>query len=121
MLEMFFDNEKVFSVFEEILKNGSEEVNVFNICFNLGISPKLSSEIIKDFVFLGILNETDKIDQGIFEFNPESPIVMGICLFDDFIGKFVLNKLFNKGDDEVGNIFEDEGIFEFLKENGFKL
>lgn len=122
MLEMFFDNEKVFSVFEQILKGNSERVNAFEICFKLGIDPKSSAEIIKDFVFLGILEETDELENGIFRFNADSPIVLGICLFDDFIGRCTMNRLFNKGDDDSSiNHLNDEEFIEFLKENGLKL
>lgn len=121
MLEMFFDNKRVFSVFEQILKSDSERVNVFKICFKLGLDPRDSAEIVKDFVFLGILEETNELEEGVFRFNAESPITLGICLFDDFIGRCMMNRLFNKGDDDNSIHLNDEDFIEFLKENGLKL
>ena len=83
MLEMFFDNEKVFSVFEKILKSPSEEVLVPKILYESGISPADGAEILQSFVFLGILEETEKtFETGIFKFNSNSFVVLAICFFD---------------------------------------
>lgn len=94
MLEVFFDNEKVFSVFEQILKTGSQEVCVPRILYDLGISASDGAEILQSFVFLGIIEETERTDEeGIFRFNPKSPIVLGLCLFDDIVGKYSFIKM----------------------------
>ena len=37
MLELFFDDEKNFSVLEQILKSEDEKINIAMIGFNLGV------------------------------------------------------------------------------------
>ena len=114
MLEMFFDNEKVFSVFEQIIKSGSLEVCVPRILFELKIPIDDAVEILQSFVFLGILDETEKTkDDGIFKFNPDSPVVLSLCLFDDVVSKHTLKKMnefVNDGDghDELSSFLKKE-------------
>lgn len=133
MLEMFFDNEKVFTVFEKILKSKSEEVNMAKLLYELQIPVDDAADILSSFVFLGILEETDKTrDKGIFKFNPMSQVVLGICLFDEIVGEY----FFKKAKKELVDNGEEDGLFSvlkereaeinedflsFLKENGFKL
>ena len=133
MLEMFFDNGKVFTVFEQILKSKSEEVNMAKLLYELQIPVDDAADILSSFVFLGILEETDKTrDEGIFKFNPMSQIVLGICLFDEIVGEY----FFKKAKKELVDNGEEDGLFSvlkereveinedfinFLKENGFKL
>ena len=113
MLEMFFDNEKSFSVFEQIIKSGSQEVCVPRILFDLKIPVDDAAEILQSFVFLGILDETEKTEEeGIFKFNPDSPVVLGLCLFDDVVSKYTFKKLndfVNNGDDEESLSFLKDG------------
>ena len=133
MLEMFFDNGKVFTVFEQILKSKSEEVNMAKLLYELQIPVDDAADILSSFVFLGILEETDKTrDEGIFKFNPMSQVVLGICLFDEIVGEY----FFKKAKKELVDNGEEDGLFSvlkereveinedflnFLKENGFKL
>ena len=108
MLEMFFDDKKVFSFFEELLKNEDEKVNCFEILFDLDVSPEDGSEILRSFVYLGILSETDELRKGIFKVNYESPVVLGICLFDEFICNVCEEKIIGKGEKEDKDFsFED--------------
>lgn len=93
MLEMFFDNEKVFTVFEKILKEGTDEICYPKICFDLGIEPAVAADILMSFLFLDILKETDQSkEEGIFEFNKDSIVVIGLCFFDEVVGKYTMNK-----------------------------
>ena len=123
MLEMFFDNGKVFSVFEQIIKSGSQEVCVPRILFDLKIPVDEATEILQSFVFLGILDETEKtVDEGIFRFNPESPVVLSLCLFDDVVCKYTFEKIgdfVNDGDsrNELLSFLEDEKGNEEFKES----
>lgn len=105
MLELFFDNKKVFSVFEQILKNESTEVNYPQITLAMGLPVSEAADILQSFVFLGILEETDNTaETGIFEFNPTSEIVLGLCLFDEIVGRYTFKKIkddfLNDGEDE---------------------
>lgn len=132
MLEMFFDNEKVFSVFEQILKAPSEEVLVPKILYESGISPADGAEILQSFVFLGILEETEKtLETGIFKFNPNSFVVLAICFFDDIVAKYCrmkANEMLDNGEVNFADLLdevEDEeilksvkGLQDFFKENG---
>ena len=108
MLEMFFDDEKVFSVFEQIIKQGSERVCYPRICYDLGIKPSVAAEILNSFLFLDILQETeDSREKGIFILNKESIVVMGLCFFDEIVGKYCTKKLSDTLGDKINNIFED--------------
>lgn len=135
MLEMFFDNERVFTVFEKILKSKSEEVNMARLLYELQIPVDDAADILSSFVFLGILEETDKTrKEGIFRFNPASKVVLGICLFDEIVGRH----FFEKAKEELVDDGEEDSLFSvlgekdievelkedflnFLKENGFRL
>lgn len=140
MLEMFFDNGKVFTVFERILKSKSEEVNMAKLLYELQIPIDDAADILSSFIFLGILDETeDTREKGIFKFNPMSKIVLGLCLFDEIVGEYFFEKakkdLVDNGEEE-DNLFsllkekdlsievEDNDLrafFNFLKENGLEL
>ena len=105
MLELFFDNKKVFSVFEQILKNESTEINYPQITYGMGISAGEAADILESFVFLGILKETDNtFETGVFEFNPTSEVVLHLCLFDEIVGRYAFKKIkddfLNDGEDE---------------------
>lgn len=114
MLEMFFDNEKVFSVFSEMIKTGDEEIEVPKILYNMGIPPKDGAEILQSFAFLGILEEIEKTEEtGIFKFNPKSPIVLGLCIFDDIVGQYTFDKIKN---DLFDGGKENNDEFALLKE-----
>lgn len=133
MLEMFFDNEKVFSVFKKILETGSEEVNMAKLLWDLKVPVSDAADILHSFVFLGILDETEKTQsKGVFKFNPTSKIVLAICAFDDVVCKHSLkriDKMIDDGEDGPFSFIEEEGdddlsfssmkdFEEFLKENG---
>lgn len=115
MLEMFFDNEKVFSVFSEMIQTGDEEIEVPRILYNMRISPKDGADILQSFVFLGILEEIEKTEEtGIFKFNPKSPIVLGLCIFDDIVGQYTFDKI--KKDLFDGGKENNDELASFLKE-----
>ena len=141
MLELFFDNKKVFSVFERILKNKSTEINYPQLTYGMGISAEEAADILQSFVFLGILKETENtFETGIFEFNPTSEVVLHLCLFDEVVGRYAFKKIkddfFNDGEDDDfksfqafletmnksksdSNAFEDlDEILKRIKENG---
>lgn len=123
VLEMFFDNEKVFTIFREILKQKEEEICFPKICFNLGVEPDVAADILSDFVFLGILEETeDTWEKGIFKINIFSPIILAICKFDEIVTEYAKQKV-------VGELLCDDGdvdvdikdILQILEEeNGLK-
>ena len=93
MLEMFFDDEKVFTVFERILKEKSDKICYPKICFELGIEPSVAADILMSFMFLDILKETDESEEeGIFEFNQDSIVVIGLCFFDEVVGRYTMKK-----------------------------
>lgn len=115
MLEMFFDNEKVFSVIEKMLQEKDVEVNVPRICFNLGISPEDAVLITRNLVFLDVIKETDSLER--FILNLESDILLAICVFDTIIGKFCEDKLDSLSENEITiNVdeFPSKEIQEFL-------
>lgn len=139
MLELFFDNKKVFSVFEQILKNESTEINYPQITLAMGLPVSEAADILQSFVFLGILEETDNTaETGIFEFNPTSEVVLCLCLFDEIVGRYTFKKIqddfLNDGEDEDfihsfmesmnksksdSNGLEDlDAILKRIKENG---
>ena len=99
MLEMFFDNEKVFSFFEALLRNGEKTVECPRILYELGVSPQDGADILRSFVFLGILSEKD-LDKGLFEFNPFSDVSLAICIFDDIVGTYVKKQFFDEGEND---------------------
>lgn len=117
MLEMFFDNEKVFSVFEQILKQESDEIWYPKICFDLGISPSVAAEILQSFLFLDILEEKeDSLEDGVFLFNRDSVVVLGLCIFDDIVGKYSMKKMSDGLDkimDDIANNGEEGNIGNF--------
>lgn len=116
MLEIFFDNDKVFSFFEAILRERSEKVNCFEILFKLGVDEDKGAEILNAFVFLGILDETDELRKGIFKFNAYAPITLGLCFFDEFVGNYCKQSVSNKG--EKDNDISIEDFIEFIEKNG---
>lgn len=125
MLETFFDNPKVFSFFRELLTSEDEKINVIKILFNLHIPAEIAADILKDFVFLGILSESEDFDKThTFCLNKDSPIVSAILIFDDIIERYTLGKLLNNGEDEfcVGCVTKekDMSVEEFIEkmENG---
>lgn len=101
MLEVFFDNEKTFSFFSKLLKSEDTKVNCFEILYDLGVNPLIGSDILYKFTALGILEELDSedLEKGYFRFNIDSPIVLGLCLFDDFIKKEIKNMILDEGED----------------------
>ena len=126
MLEVFFDNPKVFSFFRELLGSEKDEISAFRILFDLGVSPEEGADILKDFVFLGILSETRNfLDTHLFKINRDAPATLAVLVFDDIIEKITKAKLLNDGDSEeisIERIVVDEDISldDFLKmlENG---
>ena len=126
MLEVFFDNPKVFSFFRELLGSEKDEIPAFRILFDLGVSPEEGADILKDFVFLGILSETRNfLDTHLFKINRDAPATLAVLMFDDIIEKITKAKLLNDGDSEeisIERIVVDEDISldDFLKmlENG---
>ena len=126
MLEVFFDNPKVFSFFRELLNSEKDEVPAFRILFDLGVSPEEGADILKDFVFLGILSETRNfLDTHLFKINRDAPATLAVLMFDDIIEKIIKIKLLNDGDREEISIDhivvdKDMSLEDFLKilENG---
>lgn len=126
MLEVFFDNPKVFSFFRELLNSEKDEVSAFRILFDLGVSPEEGADILKDFVFLGILSETRNfLDTHLFKINRDAPATLAVLMFDDIIEKITKAKLLNDGDNEdisIEHIVVDENMSldDFFKilENG---
>lgn len=126
MLEVFFDNPKVFSFFRELLNSEKDEVPAFRILFDLGVSPEEGADILKDFVFLGILSETRNfLDTHLFKINRDAPATLAVLMFDDIIEKIIKIKLLNDGDSEEISIDhivvdKDMSLEDFLKilENG---
>lgn len=102
MLEVFFDNEKTFSFFDKLLESEDTKVNCFEILYDLGVHPSVGSDILYKFRALGILEELDleDLEKGYFRFNIDSPIVLGLCIFDDFIRKELKNML-DEGEDKM--------------------
>ena len=122
MFEVFFDQPYMFSFFKELWNSKKDEINVTRILYNFGISPKLGASMLQDFVFLGILSETDDSHKtGVFKLNRDSPIVLFMLLFDDVIEKYVKHKILGDGEDEAPFI-EEISIEDFLKilEDGLK-
>lgn len=126
MLEVFFDNPKVFSFFRELLNSEKDEIPAFRILFDLGVSPEEGADILKDFVFLGILSETQNfLDTHLFRINRDAPATLAVLMFDDIIEKITKIKLLNDGDSEKISIDhivvdKDMSLEDFLKmlENG---
>lgn len=126
MLEVFFDNPKVFSFFRELLNSEKDEIPAFRILFDLGVSPEEGADILKDFVFLGILSETRNfLDTHLFKINRDAPATLAVLMFDDIIEKITKIKLLNDGDSEKISIDhivvdKDMSLEDFLKmlENG---
>lgn len=126
MLEVFFDNPKVFSFFRELLNSEKDEISAFRILFDLGVSPEEGADILKDFVFLGILSETRNfLDTHLFRINRDAPATLAVLMFDDIIEKITKIKLLNDGDSEEISIDhivvdKDMSLEDFLKmlENG---
>ncbi len=126
MLEVFFDNPKVFSFFRELLNSEKDEIPAFRILFDLGVSPEEGADILKDFVFLGILSETRNfLDTHLFKINRDAPATLAVLMFDDIIEKIIKIKLLNDGDSEEISIDhivvdKDMSLEDFLKilENG---
>lgn len=126
MLEVFFDNPKVFSFFRELLNSEKDEISAFRILFDLGVSPEEGADILKDFVFLGILSETRNfLDTHLFKINRDAPATLAVLMFDDIIEKITKAKLLNDGDSEdisIERIVVDENMSldDFFKilENG---
>ena len=107
MLEMFFDNEKIFSVFENVLQvcldNETNDVCMPKILWELNIPASEGAEILQSFVFLGMLEEKENtLQNGVFKFNPDSEVSKALFSLDDVVAKKVFkefeNTLFN-GDD----------------------
>ena len=121
MLEVFFDNPKVFSFFRELLNSEKDEIPAFRILFDLGVSPEEGADILKDFVFLGILSETRNfLDTHLFKINRDAPATLAVLMFDDIIEKITKVKLLNDGDNEEISIDrivvdKDMSLEDFLK------
>lgn len=126
MLEVFFDNPKVFSFFRELLSSEKDEIPAFRILFDLGVSLEEGADILKGFVFLGILSETRNfLDTHLFKINRDAPATLAVLMFDDIIEKITKVKLLNDGDSEEISIDhivvdKDMSLEDFLKmlENG---
>jgi len=99
MLELFFDNEKSFSVFQYLIESDSTCFLPSDIGKKLKISPKSLRRILNNFEILGIVNIEDPF---IISLNIDNPIVQGICILDDLVEKYYMET-------------SDES-----KENGFK-
>lgn len=115
MLEMFFDNEKVFSVFRQMLKSASENKGIVcmpRILYDFGISVEDASHMLQSFEFLGIILETEDTDEkGIFKLNVKSSVVLALCSFDEIVGKVAIERikkeLFDDGDDDMDEMILD--------------
>lgn len=111
MLEVFFDNEKIFSVLNRILHtDNAEDINIARICYDLKLSPEAANNIITKLEFLGFIRNNDSSLKSVesFSLNTDSDLLYELCLFDDLVGNFVKNKLMseNKDNKENGN-FQD--------------
>lgn len=127
MLEMFFDNEKVFTIFEQIIKQGSEEILYPRICYDLKIKPSTAAEVLHSFLFLDILIEKeDSEETGIFIFNRDSVVVKALCLFDEVVGNYSTKRISKEFEDVADDREEKiviekisfEDIFDDIFENG---
>lgn len=132
MLEVFFDNEKTFSFFDALVQSEKKEVDCFRILYNLGVAPEAGSDILKAFVFLDILEETNDLENGIFKFNKDAPITLLLYFLNDFIEKYCQDAISNKGEEDNEVSFRDflkfveetheeislKEMIDLLKENG---
>ena len=58
-------------------------------------------------MFLDILKETeDSKEEGLFLLNRESIVVLGLCFFDDIVGKYTLQKI-SKDFGDIANVIND--------------
>jgi len=110
MLEMFFDNEKIFSVLEKILKADEDEINVVEICYNLNLPVHEAGDIIQNLSMLEII-KVDGDDLEHVKLNLDSEILLGLCILDDVVGRFVLKKMKKTITDEIG---QENGDFQDL-------
>lgn len=132
MLEMFFDDKKVFSVFEKILKSQSKRVLMPKILYEEGLTPQEGVDILQSFVFLGILDELeDTRETGIFKFNSDSIVVLGICIFDEIVAKVCFEKtqgMVDNGEIDISDMLKEanqedveesiKDFVDFLKQKG---
>lgn len=89
MLEMFFDDEKSFSVFEKILKSDDEKVDVVNIGWKLGIEVETLHNIVHSLEYLDII---EIIDATHVRLNIHSRVLYALCIFDEIVGDYALHK-----------------------------
>ena len=108
MLEVLFDDEKIFSVLREILHaNNADDINVARICYDLKLSAEATSNIIVKLEFLDFIKNNDNDFESVesFSLNTDSELLFILCLFDDIVGEFVKDKT-TKENKENGN-FKD--------------
>ena len=85
MLEVFFDNEKSFSVLK-ILLEADDFLTPADIGERINITPNKLSNILKNFEILGIVNVQKLI---LYSINLESPIVLGIAHLDELVCNYI--------------------------------
>lgn len=115
MLEVFFDEEKNFSVFEQIIKSDDDIIDVTKIGWDLKVEPPVLFEIIHALEFLDVL---EIVDETHVQLNLDSKILLAICIFDEIIGNYALQKCKGIFDGDDGHKENDnlQDFREFLQE-----
>ena len=85
MLEKFFDDEKVFSVFKFLLESDNVYCTPADIGDALNIKPGNLIPIIINFQRLNIV----EFYNPLIKLNISSPIVEAICVLDEFVESYV--------------------------------
>jgi hypothetical protein len=117
MLEMFFDNEKSFSVLKFLLESDKEKLLPSDIGVGVNIAPRQLRRIIDNFEILDIV----RYDFPFITLNLESSILQGICVLDEFVEKKYMDRPTNEGKKENGCFQQkyEEGLSKTMSLNDF--
>lgn len=90
MLEMFFDNEKSFSVFELLLRLGAKQeyLTPADIGLRLEMEPHELFKVLTSFEMLNMVEFKNPLE---FKVNVHNPILIGVCILDDLVAKYYMD------------------------------
>jgi len=122
MLEMFFDNEKSFAIFDYLLHSKVPH-SFWRIAYDLKLSENQVRHVIDNFDLLNMIkyHTENPTPNPMVYLNMDNPIVLGICILDELVEKYFMDdtreRIQENGDFQqlLGNVsVEDLSVNEFV-------
>lgn len=98
MLEMFFDNEKSFSVFKYLIES-NDYVKIKDLRSDLNLTFRQLRKVIDDFELLNMIDFSSSSVS--VKLNEDNPVVIGVSILDELVEKYYMRDAISERDIEV--------------------